>query len=134
MSVKDIRSNLQVNLSNSGAFVADDTDVGTVIDTAHYELGTMFALAITAFTTGTFTLSLEESSDDGVADAYTAVPAAKLIGAAVATAATTAQLPTLGVFSNERYLRCTVTGTDTSVGTFVVTVTQAAETVPVVGV
>ena len=95
---------------------------GTIIDTAHHELGVYFALVCTTFATGTFTLTIYESdAADFDSGAGTLVPAANLIystactvGAATAGGVYAAKQ---GCFGTKRYLRVTLTGSDTPSGT-----------------
>ena len=96
----------------------------------------MFAVAATAYTDGTYAFALEEGEDSGLSDAV-AIPTAKLIGtlAGLTLAAATAEtdiLPTIGVFSNKRYVRINAVSTAVTTGAEIsVIATQRGETKPV---
>ena len=121
MAIKEEATN-QIVIQALGpvAFSADGTEVGSIIDTADFDNGIYFALAVEAYTTGTFTLVIEDSDDDELSDA-SVIPAAQLVyGTLPALTAATAEGAALakeGIFGNKRYVRASVVGTDTSVGT-----------------
>ncbi len=134
MAVNDIRSNLLETVATAGALAANGTVTGSVIDTADFELGLMFSLNVSAFTTGTFTLALFEADNVAMTGAV-AITGDKLIGTlpvAIAASAEGSDLGTVGVISNLQFVRADVVGTDTSVGTISVIATQKAENMPVV--
>lgn len=133
MAVKDIRSNLKEIVGFSAIITTNTTTAGAILDTADFELGLMFSVAITVFGAGTFTLLLEESDDSGMSGAV-AITGDKLIGTLPALTAATAQgvtLETVGVISNLRYVRASIVSTGTTTTTVVVTATQKAENMPV---
>lgn len=112
MSVKDIRSHL--GTIRCGNAVVGDENPGyatTIIDTAEFELGFMAVANITAYTTGTLKIAMEESDDAAMAGANV-VPDEKLIGNGTQGVASTDgdTLLAAGVFSNKRYLRIGVVG------------------------
>jgi len=121
MAIKEEATN-QIVIQALGpvAFSADGTEVGSIIDTADFDNGIYFALAVEAYTTGTFTLVIEDGDDEELSDA-SVIPAAKLVyGTLPALTAATAEGAALakeGIFGNKRYVRASVVGTDTSVGT-----------------
>lgn len=135
MAVKDIRSNLKQSVALTAIIATNTTTNGAVIDTADFELGLMYALDITAFTDGTYTLLLEE--DDLLAfSSPSTISGDQLIGTLpVASAATTqgSDLGTVGVISNKQFVRASIVSAGTSTGaTANVIVTQKAENMPVV--
>lgn len=135
MAVKDIRSNVKQTVALTAVITTDTTTNGAILDTADFELGLMFGLDITAFTDGTYTLALQESDDSGMAGAV-AITGDKLIGTLpVATAATAqgADLGTVGVISNLRFVRAQIVSAGTTTGaTANVIATQVAENMPVI--
>lgn len=132
MPTQDIRSNLDSRIV-ARAVIATDADTnGQILDTAHFDLGVMLTMLCTAFSAGTFTLSLLESDDPAMAGA-TVVPAEKLIGALPAlTALTAVNTPaeTVGFFSTKRYIQPVITSAGGANGTIIITATQKAETMP----
>lgn len=134
MAVKDIRSNLIQTLALSAAISTDTTTAGAILDTADNELGLMFAVEATAYTAGTYTLLLEESSDSGMSGA-TAISGDQLIGTLPELSAATASggvLETVGVISNLRYVRASIVSASTGSATVQVLATQKGEVKPVV--
>lgn len=133
MAVKDIRSNLKEIVAFSAVINSDVTTNGAILDTADFELGLMFSVAITVFGVGSYTLLLEESDDSGMSGAV-AITGDKLIGTLPVLGAATAQgatLETVGVISNLRYVRASIVSVTSTTTTVVVTATQKAENMPV---
>jgi hypothetical protein len=135
MAVKDIASNLQHNVAVESQVIATDTTTaGAIFDTADFELGLMFAMTVSAYTDGTYTLLIEESDDSGMSGAV-AVTGDKLIGALPALSAVDTEgdvMAKAGVISNLRYVRPSIVSTATTSGaTMSVVATQKAETMPV---
>lgn len=136
MAVKDIRSDILQDLALSAVIGTDTTTNGFIIDTASFELGLMFAPLVSVFTDGVYDFTLEEGLDPGLSDAVL-IPSDKLIGtlADLQLTAVTAQgdpMPTIGVFSNKRYVRINVVSTGTTTGASVqVVVSQKGENSPV---
>lgn len=111
--VRDIASDLGVQVAMHAIIATDTATNGYAVDTAHYDSGVMFFIDISLYALGTVALSLEDSPTNSV---WTAVPAAKLIlpdGAVSYTAATSAgdELKRIGAFSTDRYVRVVATST-----------------------
>lgn len=136
MAIKDIRSNLLV-LPSIAVVTGNGTTNGTSIDTANNELGLMFAVGAFNYTDGTYNFVLEESDTGAFAGEETAVPVESLIGTLAGLALTAASItgvaqPTIGVFSNLRFVRLNTVATGVTTGADVITsVIQKAETMPV---
>lgn len=135
MAVKDIRSNVkQTSAFEPQVINTDTTTTGAIQDTADFELGLMFAVSVSAFTDGTYTLLIEESDDSGMSGAVT-VSGDKLIGTLPAISAAVAEgaaFSTVGVISNLRFVRVSIVSSSTSTGATVQVIsTEVAETMPV---
>lgn len=119
MPTRDQVTNQEVEVAGINlALDGNETNAGSIIDTADYDLGLYFMLLITAWTDGTHTLLLEEGDDSGLSDAAT-VGAEKLIGSLPAPAAISADGDTLacvGVHSTKRYVRASVVSTGVTTG------------------
>lgn len=133
MAVKDIRSNVKQILALLATISTDTTTNGAIIDTADFELGLMFAVQISDYTDGTYTLLIEESDDSGMSGAV-AVTGDKLIGSLPVLSAATAQggtLGTVGVISNLRFVRASLVSASTSTGAVAQVIsTEVAENMP----
>ncbi len=135
MAIHDIKNNLTQFNALSAVIASDTTTAGAIFDTADYELGFMVGLFAAAYTDGTYTVLIEESDDSGMSGAVT-VSSDKIIGTqadltVTAVAATGDRIPTVGVFSNLRYVRVSVVSVSTTTGaTIILPVTEAAELVP----
>ncbi len=134
MSVRDIASDLGVQVAMHANISTDTATNGFAIDTAHFDSGIMFFFDISLYSAGTFVLSLEDSPDNSV---WTAVPVAKLIlpdGAVSLTAEPSAgdELGRIGAFSTDRYVRIVVTSTLSAVATVVGYAVKKGEVRPVV--
>ena len=136
MAINDISNNLkQTQAILPTVFDNTGSVVGAILDTAEFELGLMFAVHVSSYVNGTYTLLLEESDDSGMSGSAV-ITGDKLIGALPAEAAAIASggsLPTVGVISNLRYVRATIVTTSYVSGTTIVgvTCTQKAEVMPV---
>ncbi|MEE9223039.1 MAG: hypothetical protein V3V40_06240 [Nitrosomonadaceae bacterium] len=134
MAVKDIRSNLLQLVALVRTIASIGTITGAIIDTANFELGLMFSVNVTTFGAGeTITLILEESDDSGMSGA-TVISGDQLIGALpvlTAVVAEGATLETVGVISNKRFVRASISTVTTNSSTIVVAATQKAENMPV---
>ncbi|HDY66300.1 hypothetical protein LCGC14_2855050 [marine sediment metagenome] len=138
MPTRDIRSDLLPQLAMNQNITSNTTTNGFIFDTANFDGGIVFTLALTAFTDGTYTPSFEEGEDAGLSDAAT-VPAASIIGTtagAVLTALTAEGdiLPSLGLVGTKRFVRLVITSTGVTTGADLVSeVLQSAEIKPDTG-
>ena len=138
MAVREMATTLEVEqLYNATTGAAANTDG---VDGADFELGLTFLMSILAYTTGDFVFSLEESDDDAATDPYVAVPARKIVhpngvqvdgnnfsdslGAVTANGDLAVKL---GVFSNKRFVRAVIAGTNTPVADVLIQVIKSAE-------
>jgi hypothetical protein len=136
MAVKDLRSGLQSNLVMAQNITSDTTTNGTILDTRNFDLGIVFTIYASAYTDGTYDITIEEDDDVTMATAV-AVSSDQLIGqlsdmqvTAVATEGD--KLGTIGVFGNKRYLRLNVVSTSVTTGADIqVVAMQKAELKPV---
>lgn len=115
---KDLYNNAKTVIAVEATLITSDGDtVGVIIDTDNFESGKI-SLIVNLLTTGDVTISkIQESADSGMSGA-TDIPAARLIGTAVAVTAINT-LNELGFVSTERYVQVTITGANTSVLSFI---------------
>lgn len=138
MAVNDIRSNLKQTQCFNRSISSSTTTVGVnanIIDTANFELGLMFALLASTYTTaGTYTLLLEESDDSLMVGAVT-ISGDKLIGTLPAVSGQSpngGDYGTVGVISNLRYVRASIVSTGvTGSAQITVIATQKGENLPI---
>ena len=140
MAIRDIRSRLGVRLAlASVAISTDTTTTGSAIDTSANEMGLMFEVDVSAYTDGTYTLSIETADDSGFSVNLAEIKTGDanfLEGAdGVALTAVTAvgdKCLTIGAFGNQKYARIKVVSTATTTGaTLSARVVQMAENAPV---
>ena len=132
MPVRDIATRETIfDALESQDIFSNTTTEGAIIDTANFDCGFYFALLVSAWTDGLFTLKLEHGDDSGLSDAAD-VPATMLINALAALGAAIvegAAFPKTGVHSTKRYLRASIVTTGvTSGGTAQVVAVGAGET------
>lgn len=140
MAIKDIRSNLQQLVATLAAITGNGTSAGIAIDTADFELGFMLSIAVASYTDGTYNITIDESDTGAFAGEEVAIVdgSDKLIGTIAGMAVSAAQveggiLPTVGVFSNLRFIKVDVVATSVTTGSDVVVIaTQKGELMPVV--
>jgi len=110
---KDLANNIVVRNAYDAATVASDGDTnGNEIDMKGFHSGA-FLLRVGTLTDGTYTLGIEESDTSG--SGYADVPAARIIGSAVALDAAN-EHDKLGFVTEKRYVRMTVTAASTTSG------------------
>jgi len=138
MAVKDNISDLSIRQAMEvGAIGANGTTNGEIIDTADFDLGIGFAINVTNFTDGVFTLQVEESETGAFGGEESVVPASKYVGQSIpsadaAVAAGESQAKG-GVFGTKRYVRASIVATSVTTGATVgVTAILSAELVPTV--
>lgn len=136
MPVKDIRSNFEPKLVQTDIISTDTTTDGSSIDTSDFDGGITFVLLATAYTDGTYTPLIEESTTGSFAGEETAVADDNLIGteagAAISAAVTEGTvLNSIGIVGTAKFVRMTIVSTSTSTGATISTIIQAApEVIP----
>ena len=127
-----IRENIsENNIIFSDIFVisGDGTSSGTIIDTSEWDLGTGIYISAPIYTDGTYTVTLVEGDDSGLADGQT-VPDDKLAVVdglnAIDPGFSAVTVPgdklfKVGVTSNKQYLRVDVNATAVTTGATVLT-------------
>ena len=140
MAIRDIRSKLEVRLALASiAISSDTTTTGAAIDTSAFEMGLMFETDVSAYTDGTYTLSIETADDSGFSVNLEEIKTGDdnfLEGAdGVALTAVTAvgaKALTIGAFGNRKFARIKIVSTATTSGATLSTrVVQATENSPV---
>ncbi len=132
MAVRDQATYFDVYQGSYDAITSATTTVGAIFDTAQFELGFTVTMSAPVYSTGTFTLVLEESDDPAMAGAV-AIDADKLIGDLPVITAVTVDgivLGKVGVFSNLRYIRVSVLSANTPSATIRTTVIKHSEICP----
>lgn len=121
MAIKNMGCTEQIviNALDPQTIATDTTTAGAIIDCADYDNGIYFALLVSNYTDGTYTLKIEDGDDSGLSDAAD-VPTAQLVyGALPALSAAVAEgggASKEGVFSTKRYVRASVVSTSTTTG------------------
>ena len=111
--IKDLKNNLStLNALDAATIATDTTTNGIAIDTQGYESGVM-NLRVGTFSDGTYTLGVEESDASG--SGYTDIPAARIVGTALALAGAN-EHDSIGFVANKRYVRATILSASTSSG------------------
>lgn len=132
MATHTIVNKLDEKVLFNAAISSNGANTAQVLDTAHFDGGLMFSVAATAYTDGTYAVTVEESEDNST---FTTVPAAKVINPLPSITAVTNNnnsLDKFGIFSNQRYVRVTITASGvTSGATILLTGVQMAENQPV---
>jgi hypothetical protein len=140
MAVLDIRSDLQPIVANVALVTGNGTTNGAAIDTAQFELGMMFVPSVGNFTDGVYDFVVQASEDNTFATGVTTYVDGddELIGTLaglqlIAASANSDILPTLGLFSNPRYVRINVVASGVTTGADVtVILVQKGENMAVV--
>lgn len=97
----------------------DTTTTGAILDTADYDMGVTFALLVTGYTDGTYTLKIEDGDDSGLSDAADVDSAMLVYGSLPAASAGASEGDALskeGVHSTKRYIRPSIVSTSTTTG------------------
>ena len=120
MAIKEeVTNQIVINALESQDIATNTTTTGAIIDTADYDNGIYFAVGVSDFNDGVYTLKIEDGDDSGLSDAAD-IPAAQLVyGSLPAPAAAIAEgaaLPKEGIFGNKRYVRVSIVSTGTTLG------------------
>ena len=121
MPVKEHVTHQEVRLALEAEITTDTTTVGAIFDTRNYDMGIYFALGVTTYTDGTYTLKIEDGDDSGLSDAADVATNQLVYGtlpALSAVVADGAMYPREGVHSTKRYVRASVVSTATTSGAF----------------
>ena len=139
MAVNDIRSDIQNSVALTAAISTDTTTNGSAIDTADFEGGLMFTVALNNFTDGTYNFTLQEATDSAFTTPVAIIDGSdKMIGTLAALTLTAASvtntvLLNVGVISNLQFVRLNCVSTSTSTGADVLVIcSQKGENMPVV--
>ena len=98
---------------------SNTTTTGAIIDTADFDMGLYFAMDVSAWTDGTFTLKIEDGDDSGLSDAADVATAQLVYGTLPALGASLAEgavMPKEGVHSTKRYVRVSIVSTAVTTG------------------
>lgn len=139
MATDDIRSELLPQLALGANITTNTTTNGSAIDTADYDRGLVFTPFAANYTDGTYDFTIEEADDAGFTVGVATVPAERIIGTLAgaqltAAAAGGANLPSLGVVGNKRYIRINAVSTGVSTGSDVfILIHKKAELTPATG-
>ena len=147
MTIKDIKSELVVNLALLAAISGNGTTTAaTTLDVADFDLGIMLAMQVSNFTDGSYELQVFESETGAFAGEENQIAAEADIGvnditggvflgeAPTLTAASAefADLSTVGIIGNKRFLQIRIVATGVSAGADVTIIaTLAKEISPV---
>lgn len=113
---------------------SNTTTTGAIIDTDDYDMGLYFAVLVTSYTDGTFTLKIEDGDNSGLSDAADVATAQLVYGTLPAVSAALAEggiMPKEGVHSTKRYVRPSIVSTGVTTGATVqVIAIKGAEYLP----
>ncbi len=119
MPVRDQVTNQAVEVAGINLALDDnETNAGSIIDTADYDMGVYFIPLLTAWVDGTHTVLIEEGDDSGLSYATT-VCSESLIGslpALGAAAVNGGNVQCVGVFSTKRYVRASFVSAGVTTG------------------
>lgn len=114
----NISDNRVVAAGMNLALDGNETNAGSILDTADFDAGVSFGCLITAYTDGDHAIIIHEGDDSGLSDAAV-VGAEKLIGALPSYDAIHANgdvVQMVGVHSTKRYLRASIVSTGVTTG------------------
>jgi hypothetical protein len=135
-AVRDLKNNVDVDLSKYIEILADGSTTGTILDTADYDSGIMFCFAIPDYGDGTYSINMYESDHISMST-QTIIPDEKLIGSTsdlVFTSATSQgdAVKTLGIVGTKRYVRPIIASTGATTGaTFFISINKVHEILPI---
>lgn len=120
MAIKEQATMIKVvNALEPQVIGSDTTTTGGIIDTAHYDMGVTFAVLVTAYTDGTFTLKIEDGDNSGLSDAADVSTSQLVYGALPAISAGASEgdiMAKEGVHSTKRYIRASIVSTSVTTG------------------
>lgn len=120
MATKTQASYIRVfNALEPQVIATDTTTTGAIIDTADYDMGVTFAVLVTAYTDGTYTLKIEDGDDSGLSDAADVATTQLVYGSLPAVSAGSTEGDAMakeGVHSAKRYIRASIVSTSTTTG------------------
>jgi len=108
-----------INAFEVQAITSSTTTTGAIIDTKDYDLGLYFAMVVTAWVDGTYTLKIEDGDAANLSDAADVDSTSLVYGTLPALGAATAEgafLTKEGVHSIKRYVRVSVVSTGVTAG------------------
>lgn len=130
---KDISKNLNVAFLIAAAISTNTTTAGAIIDTADLDTGLFVAMALTAFTDGTYTMLIQESDASDMSGATT-IDSSQLVGSLPALSAVDTagvNMDKVGILYTKRYVRVSIVSTGVTTGaTALVTAVSKAELRP----
>ena len=129
----DIANDLQPTVALVETAINTDTSTpGASVDTADFEAGIMFAMAISNYSAGDFQLVIQESDDDGGSDPWTNIGAENYTVGPDTVSADTGSNPMVkaGAFSTKQFLRPVVVSTNSGDATAAVFTVMKAELRP----
>lgn len=113
---------------------SNTTTTGAIIDSADFDMGVCFAVLVTAYTDGTFTLKIEDGDNSGLSDAADVDSTMLVYGTLPAIAAGASEgdiMAKEAVHSTKRYLRPSIVSTGVTTGATVqVVAIKWAENLP----
>lgn len=108
-----------LNALEPQVIATDTTTTGAILDTADFDMGICFALLVTAYTDGTYTLKIEDGDDSGLSDAADVSSDMLVYGTLPAISAGASEGDVMAkeaVHSTKRYVRASIVSTSTTTG------------------
>lgn len=135
MAIKEQATMVKVvNALEPQVIGSDTTTTGGIIDTAAFDMGVTFAVLVTAYTDGTFTLKIEDGDNSSLTDAADVSTSQLVYGTLPAVSAGAAEgdiMAKEGVHSTKRYIRPSIVSTSVTTGATVqVVAILGAEVLP----
>ena len=116
MAIKDLKTTIVITQNDIAVITTDTVTDGNAIDTTS-DVTLTLCFTCVLYDSGDYDIALQDSDDDIT---YTDIPAEKLIGSLPATfSAATVEgdlIPTVGVFSNARYVKAVITSSGIGMG------------------
>tara|TARA_R110002096_G_scaffold50015_4_gene131740 strand:- start:146 stop:559 length:414 start_codon:yes stop_codon:yes gene_type:complete len=114
MANRDIKNNIKQDVIFHSKITSDTISNCSTLDMQGYNAGLMVSLCATTYGDGTYSLAFEDSTD-GVT--FAAIALDKVLGKysdTITNKNSIGNLPTIGCFSTNRYIRVLITSTGTS--------------------